>query len=85
MAVKCDSFQDFAGGAVGESACQCKGHGFEPWSGKIPRAAEQLSLWAQLLSLHSRNCEPQLLSPRATTTEARAPGACAPQQEKPPQ
>ena len=25
-----------------ESACQCRGHGFEPWSGRIPRAAEQL-------------------------------------------
>ena len=25
-----------------ESACQCRGHGFEPWSGKIPRATEQL-------------------------------------------
>ena len=25
-----------------ESACQCRGHGFEPWSGKIPHAAEQL-------------------------------------------
>ena len=24
-----------------ESACQCRGHGFEPWSGKIPHAAEQ--------------------------------------------
>ena len=23
-----------------ESACQCRGHGFEPWSGKIPHAAE---------------------------------------------
>ena len=22
---------------------QCRGHGFEPWSGKIPHAAEQLS------------------------------------------
>ena len=28
---------------------------------------------------------PQLLSPHATTTEVRAPRACAPQQEKPPQ
>ena len=28
---------------------------------------------------------PQLLSPRATTTEARVPRACALQQEKPPQ
>ena len=26
----------------GESACQCRGHGFEPCSGKIPHAAEQL-------------------------------------------
>ena len=26
-----------------ESACQCRGHGFEPWSGKISHAAEQLS------------------------------------------
>ena len=26
-----------------ESACQCRGHGFVPWSGKIPHAAEQLS------------------------------------------
>ena len=24
-------------------ACQCRGHGFEPWSGKIPHVAEQLS------------------------------------------
>ena len=26
-----------------ESACQCRGHRFEPWSGKIPRASAQLS------------------------------------------
>ena len=25
-----------------ESACQCRGHGFEPWSGRIPHAAERL-------------------------------------------
>ena len=37
----------------------------------------------QLLSLHSRAREPQLLSPRATTTEAREPRARARQQEKP--
>ena len=29
-----------------ESACQYRGHGFEPWSGKIPHAAEQLGPWA---------------------------------------
>ena len=39
----------------------------------------------QLLSLCSRAREPQLLSPWATTTEARMPRARAPQQEKPPQ
>ena len=26
-----------------ELACQCRGWGFNPWSGKIPRAVEQLS------------------------------------------
>ena len=29
-----------------ESACQCGGRGFEPWSGKIPHAAERLGPWA---------------------------------------
>ena len=27
-----------------ESDCQGKGQGWDPWSGRIPRAAEQLSL-----------------------------------------
>ena len=26
-----------------ESACQCRRHGFDPWSGKIPSAMKQLS------------------------------------------
>ena len=26
-----------------ESACRCRGHGFYPWSRKIPHASEQLS------------------------------------------
>ena len=59
-----------------EFSCQCRGHGFEPWSGKIPHAAEQLSPCAT-------TTEPVLYSLRATTTEARAPRAPAPQQEKP--
>ena len=29
-----------------ESACQCRVHGFQPWSGRIPHAAEQLGPWA---------------------------------------
>ena len=40
---------------------------------------------SQILSLRSRARKPQLLSLHATTTEARAPTACVPQQEKPPQ
>ena len=31
-----------------ESACRCRGRGFEPWSGKIPHAADQLGPWATI-------------------------------------
>ena len=63
--------RDFPGGAVVKNLpANAGGHGFNSWSGKILHAAEQ-----QLLSLCSRTCEPQLLSPHATTTEARAPTA----------
>ena len=31
-----------------EAACQCRGHRFEPWSGKIPHAVEQLGPWATI-------------------------------------
>ena len=31
-----------------DSTCQCRRHGFDPWSGKIPHAAEQLSLCATI-------------------------------------
>ena len=70
-----------------------QGHGFQPWSGKIPHAAEQGSRGPCLLSLHSRAREPQLLkpppsrahvpqllSPRAATAEAHMPRAHALQQ-----
>ena len=29
-----------------EFACRFRGHGFEPWSGRIPHAAERLGPWA---------------------------------------
>ena len=45
-----------------ESACQCRRHGFDPWSGKIPHAVEQLSQRATTI-------EPVLQSPGATITE----------------
>jgi len=49
----------------------------------IPYATGQLSLLSQLLSQHTGAHEPQLLRPCATDTEAHAPRACLPQQEKP--
>ena len=49
-----------------------QGTQFQPFSGRIPRAAEQLSPWAT-------TAEPALWGPRATTTEAGAPRAYAPQ------
>ena len=36
-----------------QSACQCRGHGFDPWSGKTPHAEEQLSLWASAAEAHA--------------------------------
>ena len=60
-----------------------KGSSPGPGSSHMPRNNEACA--PQLLSLRSRAQKPQLLSPRAPTTEARAPRARAPQQEKPPQ
>ena len=60
------SSRDFPGGAVVKNPPANAGHGYDPWSGKISHATEQLR-------------------PCATTAEARAPRALAPQQEKPPQ
>ena len=65
-----------------EPSCQCRGHGFHPWSGRIP------SVWSSeaqvpLLSLCSRAGEPRLLNPRAVTAEARVPLSLHLLQEKP--
>ena len=79
---KCPSW-DFPGGAVVKSPPANAGG-----TGSIPglrRPHMPRSSWAcalQLLSLHSRAREPQLLSPHATTTEGRAPRARAPQQRE---
>ena len=37
---------DFPGGSMVKNLPECRGHGFHPWSRKIPHAAEQLSLCA---------------------------------------
>ena len=48
-----------------------QGHGFEPWSGKTPHAAEQLSPWTTT----TEAC--MLQSQRVATAEASAPRAYA--------
>ena len=59
--------------------------GASPGPGRSHMPRSNYAREPQLLNLHSIACKPQLLSPRATTTEARMPRARAPQQEKPPQ
>ena len=57
--------------------------GSSPGLGRSHMLQSNEALVLQLLSLCSRAREPQLLSPCVTTTEAGAPRAHAPQQEKP--
>ena len=51
-----------------ESACQCGGHGFETWSGRIPHAAEPLGLWATIAE--PARLEPVLPNKRGCDSES---------------
>ena len=53
-----------------ESACQCRGHGFGPWSGRIPQAAEQLGPWAT--TTEPARLEPMLCNKRGRDSERPA-------------
>ena len=53
-----------------ESACQCRGRGFKPWSGKIPHAAEQLGPWAT--TTEPARLEPVLRNKRGCDSERPA-------------
>ena len=53
-----------------ESACQCRGHGFESRSGKIPYAAERLGLWATITE--PARLEPVLHNKRGRDNERPA-------------
>ena len=53
-----------------ESACQCRGHGFGPWSGKIPHAAERLRPWATIAE--PARLEPVLRNGRGRYSERPA-------------
>ena len=52
------------------SACQCREHRFEPWSGKIPHAAEQLGPWATITE--PTRLEPVLRNKRGRDSERSA-------------
>ena len=74
----------FPGGAVVKNPPANAGDtGSSPGPGRSHMPRSNSARAPQRLSLHSRAREPQLLSPRAATTEARAPRVRAPQQEKP--
>ena len=54
-----------------ESACWCRGPGFEPWSGKIPHATEQLSPCATTTEPARHNYwSPHAKSPCSTPGES---------------
>ena len=53
-----------------ESACQCRGHGFEPRPGKIPHAAERLGPWAT--TTEPAHLEPVLRNKRGHDSERPA-------------
>ena len=53
-----------------ESACQCRGHGFEPWSGRIPHAVERLGPWAT--TTEPVRLEPVLRNKRGRNSERPA-------------
>ena len=77
---------DFPGGAVVKNPPANAGDmGLSPGPGRSHMPRSNKAHAPQLLSLHSRARKPQLLSPRATTTETCSPRARALQQEKPPQ
>ena len=78
--------RDFPGGTVVKNPPANAGDtGSIPGPGRSYMPRSNKARARQLLSLCSRAHEPQLLSPRATTTEACIPRAHATRQVKPPQ
>ena len=62
---------------VGNPPANAGDMGLSPGPGRSHRPRSNWAHAPQLLSLHSRALKPQLLSPHATTAEARTPGAHA--------
>ena len=63
---------DFPGGPVVKNlSAKCKGHGFDPWSKKIPHTVGQLSQWATTAeALMPRACAPRQQKPPLRETQA---------------
>ena len=81
--VKIQSHIDFPGGTVVKNPpANAGGMGSIPGPGRSHMLRSNEARVPQLLSPRSRSREPQRLSQRATTTEARAPRACALQQRQ---
>ena len=69
----------FPGGAVVKNPpTNARDMGLSPGPGRSHMLWSKYARVPQLLSLCSRACKPQLLSPHATTTETCVPRACAP-------
>ena len=62
---------DFPGGTVDKNRPASQGHGFDPWSRKILRAMEPLSLCTTTTGAQAKAYKPQLLNLRAANTEAQ--------------
>ena len=78
------TFRDFPGGAMVKNPPATAGDtGTIPGRGRSHMLRSNQAHAPQLLSLRSRACRPELLSPHAATAEASMPRARAPQQEKP--
>ena len=73
------SERGFPGGAVVENLPANAGDTFEPWSGKIPHAAEQLGPWATITE--PARLEPVLRNKRGPCTVMKS-GPHLPQLEK---
>ena len=56
-----------------ETASQCRRHGFDPWSGKIPHAAKEVSPSATAVEHALGAQEPARLSSHAATSKTGAP------------
>ena len=72
-----DPSWNLPGGSVVKIQCfHCRGHRFEPWSGKTPQAVGQLNVRALKPVLHKRSHHSEKAAPQLESSP------CSPQLEK---